>query len=236
MAARSDHCELARDRGQERALFDAALIELCAEDGFAQVTVAALCRRAHLDPPAFDRHYADLEDCFCQMLESERDRFFAYLDLAVAGRSRWVDRLRAVAYALLLYLRADPGRTRVLTVELYRVGERATRIWSETIARRLFDLIDEGRQELADPDSLSRATAEAVGGGIFASIYGAVGSDPSLPSDSKIVPGMMYAAVLPYLGAAAAAAELEVPSPTDFPPPPALQLGGLLSAPSGDAP
>lgn len=141
----------------------------------------------------------------------ERDRFFAYLDRALVGRPRWVDRLRAVAYVLLRYLRADPGRTRVLTVELYRAGERATRIWSETIARRLFDLIDEGRQELADPESLSRATAEAVGGGIFASIYGAVGSDASLPAESKIVPEMMYAAVLPYLGASPAPHSADAP-------------------------
>jgi AcrR family transcriptional regulator len=204
---------------EQRAQVDRALIDLCFESGFTGLSVEALCRRAGLDRTAFDRQYTDLEDCFCQMLESERDRFFAYLDRALIGQQRWVDRLRAVAYALLRYLRADERRTHVLTIELYRVGERATLIWSETIAKRLFGLIDEGRFELADPDSLTVTTAVSVGGGIFNQLYPAVGRGSSLPAESEIVPQMMYAAVLPYLGAAAAARELSIPPPPEVAPP-----------------
>jgi AcrR family transcriptional regulator len=208
-----------RPDSEQRAQVDRALIDLCFESGFTELSVEAVCQRAGVDRAAFDRQYDDLEDCFCQMLESERDRFFAYLDRAMIGQERWVDRLRAVAYALLRYLRADERRTHVLTIELYRVGDRATLIWSETIAKRLFALIDEGRSELPDPESLTATTAVSVGGGIFNQLYTAIGRGSSLPAESEIVPQMMYAAVLPYLGAAAAARELDVPPPPRVTPP-----------------
>jgi hypothetical protein len=39
-----------------------ALIELCAERGFAQISVEGLCRRAAVERGDFERDYADLED------------------------------------------------------------------------------------------------------------------------------------------------------------------------------
>lgn len=78
--------------------------------------------------------------------------------------------------------------------------------------QRLFDLIDEGRSERADPDSLSRATAVAIGGGILARIYAAV-EGGTLELGEETVPQLMYAAVLPYLGPEAAQRELDIRPP-----------------------
>lgn len=209
----------ARIRASERERIGKALIDLCFERGFAQVTAEGLCARAEVDRPVFDAQYADLEDCFCQTLEAERDDFFAYLDRTVAltGSERWADRVRAVAYGLLHYLRADRARTHFLTVELNQAGERATLIWTETILKPLVDLIDEGRREPGAPTSLTRATAEQVGGGIFAQIYAATGGGERHLPDPPIVPELMYAVVLPYLGSVAAAEELTAPPPSDLP-------------------
>ena len=76
----------------------------------------------------------------------------------------------------------------------------------------LFEFIDLGRTELEDPDSLTRATAEAVGGAIFSRIRSEVecGDTATLPG---LLPKMMYTAVLPYLGPEVAAEELEIPPP-----------------------
>lgn len=219
MASHPQQRAHARIGASERERVRSALIGLSFKRGFAQVTVDDLCERAEVDRPVFAAQYADLEDCFCQTLEAERDDFFAYLDraVAVAGAERWADRVRAVAYGLLRYLRADRARTHFLTVELNRAGERATLIWTETILKPLFDLIDEGRCEPGAPASLTRATAEQVGGGIFAQIYAATGGgEPHLP-DAPIVPELMYAVVLPYLGPEAAAEELKAPPPPEVP-------------------
>jgi hypothetical protein len=79
--------------------------------------------------------------------------------------------------------------------------------------QEMFDLIDEGRQLLRDPESLSRATAEEVGGGIFSRILLATKDGNDIPPESQIVPELMFFAVLPYVGAAVAREEYEIPPP-----------------------
>jgi AcrR family transcriptional regulator len=60
-------------------------------------------------------------------------------------------------------------------------------------------------------EAISRATAEAIGGGIFGQIYAAVDAGAPLRADG--IPRLMHAAVLPYLDERAAAAELDLPVP-----------------------
>lgn len=189
-----------------------ALIDLCFERGFAQVTVTDLCRRAGIDRAEFDRHYADLDECFFEAYEVEVCRFTRLMAAARACPGSWRDRLRATAYALLSFLRDDERVTNFVAVEVRAASERAQLLFGQGI-EPLFDLIDEGRDEPGASSSLTRSTAEQVGGGIFHQIYGAVGQGQSLAPGSRIVPEMMYAAVLPYLGPAAAAEELRIPPP-----------------------
>lgn len=198
--------------GDER--FRRAMADLCFEVGYPQLTLPMLLERAELGEEDFNRRFDDLEDCFCQTLEAHRDDFFAYLDraMALAEPESWADRLRAVAYGLLRFLQADPVRTHFLTVELGRAGERATLIWTETIVKPLFELIDEGRSARPDSASLTRSTADAVGGGILLKILAAV-ENGDLAEGERAVPQLMYSAVLPYLGPAAAEKELHVPPP-----------------------
>jgi AcrR family transcriptional regulator len=195
---------------EERDRLLRAMLDLSVERGFRNIDLPALLEHAGVDEAAFHRHFGDLEDCFVAKLEEERDEFFRQLHLAVEGKVLWVDRLRSAAYGLLRFLRADPKRRHFLTAELSGAGERATRVWTETIVKPLFDLIDEGRGEGDRPDSQTRATAEAVGGGIFAQINTAAERGTL---DEAAVPKLMYAAVLPYLGADAAAKELTIPPP-----------------------
>ena len=198
--------------GDER--FRRALVDLCFEVGYPQLTLPMLLERAELGEEDFNQCFDDLEDCFCQTLEAHREDFFAYLarTMALAEPESWADRLRAVAYGLLRFLQADPARTHFLTVELGRAGERATLIWTETIVKPLFDLIDEGRGARSDAASLTRSTADAVGGGILLQILAAV-EKGDLEAGERVVPQLMYSAVLPYLGPTEAEKELHAPPP-----------------------
>jgi hypothetical protein len=197
-------------RAEQLARLQPPLLELCFERGLPGLRLEDLLGRAGLGRDELDPNLADLESVFCAVLEVQRDDFFAYLDRALAAPELWVDRLRAVAYGLLRYLRADPLRAHFLTVELQRAGERAARIWTETIVERLFDLIDEGR-ELGGRGG-SRATAEAIGGTVLMRINAAAQSG-DLSGAERLLPEMMYVAVLPYLGPEAAEAELSAPPP-----------------------
>ena len=111
---------------------------------------------------------------------------------------------------LLRFLGEDEKVAHISAIDVRTAGERAQRLFGEAI-ERLFDLIDEGRGESSEPDSISRATAESVGGSIFNQIYVTVGHG-AMPTED-IVPEMMYTAVLPYIGAEAAREELQIPPP-----------------------
>lgn len=207
-------CEPA-DVGAADERFRRAMVDLCFEVGYEKLTLPMLLERAALPEEDFHRCFDDLEDCFCRTLEAHRDGFFADIQRAMelAEPEGWADRLRAVAYGLLRYLQADPVRTHFLTVELSRAGERATLIWTETIVKPLFDLIDEGRTTAgSEAASLTRSTADAVGGGILLQILAAV-EKGNLEEGERVVPQLMYSAVLRYLGPAAAEKELHTPPP-----------------------
>lgn len=188
-----------------------ALLDLCYELDLTAITADLLCERAGIDRAAFDELYGDLDECFYRVYAGELSRYRRQAELARAGLPDWRDRVRATAYALAGFLAEDERVAHFTVVAVRGAGERAQLLIGDAI-EEMFDLLDEGRQELDDPDSMTRATAESVGGGIFNQIFVAAGRG-TLASDAEIVPEMMYAAVLPYLGHEAAAEELRIPPP-----------------------
>jgi AcrR family transcriptional regulator len=184
------------------------MLDLSFECGYRNIDLPALLERAGVDDKAFRRHFADLEDCFCKIYLGIREDFLARLERAVAGGPTWRDRVRAAAYFLLDYFREDERVTQFGIVEIRYAGERAQLLLAE-VTEALFDLLDEGREGNGNA-SRTRATAEAVGGGIFRQISSAVQRGTL---DEQGVPQMMYAAVLPYLGVHAAREELSIPPP-----------------------
>lgn len=201
-----------RDDRDERDRLHGALVDFCFERGFRNVELWALFDRAGLDRAAFDRHFADLEDCFFKVFEAEVDRYRREYAPAAEEFSDWRERVRATVYALFRFLAADRRRAWFVVVDSRVAGER-TRLLSGRLIEELFDLIDEGRAELENPDALSRATAEAVGGGILNQVYAAVARPTRLPDEEELVPELMYCVVLPYAGLDAALEELYVPPP-----------------------
>ena len=208
----------------ERARVHDALIDLCFERGYRQIDLPALLRRAEVDERAFHRHFADLEDCFCAVYIEARDDLFDRVRGAIAGRPTWRDRIRATAYAFLRFLREDPRVAHLSVVEVRSAGERPQLLFAQA-AEFLFDLIDEGREERDGPGTISRVTAVSIGGGIFNEIFTAVAH--GAPLDEHVIPQLMYAAVLPYLGPEAALEELSIP------PPPAPVAGARLRGSPG---
>jgi hypothetical protein len=68
-------------------------------------------------------------------------------------------------------------------------------------------MVDEGRQELPNPDSLPRATAEGAIGAINKAILDASATGQPARGD-ELLGELMYIAVLPYVGPEAAEEEL----------------------------
>jgi AcrR family transcriptional regulator len=187
-----------------------AILDLCAERGYARVDLPVLLDRAGLDEEAFYRQHHDLDACFAAVLGGIYDEFFSAAQEALVGERGWRDRMRATAYALLRFLRRDERVAHFAAVEAQNV-DAAQGPFLETFDR-LVDLIDEGSAEVGDAVSPSRATALGVGGVVFARIQEAVAKG-ELESGEEEIPELMYAAVFPYVGAEAAAEELRIPPP-----------------------
>jgi AcrR family transcriptional regulator len=198
-------------RPSPRARLHDALLELCFERGFNRVDLAALLARAGVDRAVFAREFADLEACFLAVFRAEVESYRRQTAALPSQSGGWREQVRVRAYSLYRFLCADERRARFIVVDSRAAGER-TLLFAGQLIEELFELIDGGRRELADPDLLTRTTAESIGGGIFNQLYALLGRGALLP-EAEIVPQLMYCIVLPYLGPAAALEELEIPPP-----------------------
>src|ERR1044072_8687881 len=161
--------------------------------------------RAGLDRPAFDRHFRGKYDCFLSAWQDLNEQCLETMVRAYESCDEWPDRLRAVAYQVIEGLSNDPCRAS-FGVEVLAAGD-AARARRDMTMRVIASLIDAGRQEMDDPESVPHTTAEALAGSAYGQIYSRVvrGDVEELPD---LVPQLMSAAVMPYLGIEAAMAEL----------------------------
>jgi AcrR family transcriptional regulator len=196
-----------RDRtgSSERAQIVAALIEIAAERGYGETTIELVLDRAGLDRHAFDRHFRGKYDCFLSAWQDLNEECLETMVRAYESREEWTDRLRAVAYEVIEGLRHDPSRAS-FGVEVLAAGD-AARARRDMTMRVIASLIDAGRQQMEDPEAVPHTTAEALAGSAYGQIYSRVvrGDVEGLP---ELVPQLMSAAVMPYLGIEAAMAEL----------------------------
>jgi AcrR family transcriptional regulator len=189
----------------ERDRIVAALIEIAAERGYGETTIESILERAGLDRPAFDRHFRGKYDCFLSAWQELNEECLATMVHAYESRQEWPDRLRAVAHQVIEGLSRDPCRAS-FGVEVLAAGD-AARARRDMTMRVIASLIDAGRQEMDDPEAVPHTTAEALAGSAYGQIYSRVvrGDVDELPD---LVPQLMSAAVMPYLGIEAAISEL----------------------------
>lgn len=188
-----------------------ALPALCRERGFRKLSEVELCRRAGISAEDFHGAYQDREDAFAAVYEEFAQEFIARMLATFDAELEWREQIRAVAHAFLAYLQEDPDRAYLTVVDSFNGGERA-QVVRDSVMSALFGLIDAGRQELDDPDSLTPVTAESVGGAIFLRMRKAVEREGT-EGLSALLPELMHMTVLPYLGPEAAAEELAAPPP-----------------------
>lgn len=205
--------ELGHERVTEiqRARLLAAMIDVCAEHGAAEVTVAHVVERAGVSRRTFYEIYSDREECFLEALDESIARASRYALDGYDETGRWIDRMRGVLTALLAFLDAEHATGRLLIVESLAAGDSALSRRRAAV-ERMIAFVDEANAELKADKRAPSLTAEGVVGGVLSILHarllgGAPGSFLELrgPLASMIV--------LPYLGSAAARKELSRPVP-----------------------
>ena len=118
---------------------------------------------------------------------------------AYEGPDSWHDRIWAAGWAAMKYFREDPVRARFLMVEVNGAGISA-QAHRDRLMQRLADLLDAGRDELENPGSVSRCTAEVAAGAIYGTILTKIEAG-WIDRGEEFLPELVYMAVMPYLGA-----------------------------------
>jgi AcrR family transcriptional regulator len=200
--------------GAERARIVDAVIDVVTEGGGGRLMLASVLKYTGLDEKAFLCHFAGLEDCYLEIANEMNDEFVQRAAAAFASEKEWLGQLRATGYAMLEFIVEEPRRARFMFVGTLCFGERAQLLRDQTVA--LFaELLDQGRGELDDPDMLSRATADAMAGAIYHQLHTHIArgdaDDPAV--FTELSRQLMYTAVRPYIGPAAAMDELRRPWP-----------------------
>jgi len=197
----------------ERNRIAAAMVEVVGRRGFAQTTLEAVLDASGLSEQAFNRHFADLEDCFVKVWDELTLQHAARAAAVYERPGPWRDRMRAVAWETLRFLQEDEDRARFLVLEVLNAGELAQAHRDLVIAGEV-RWVDDGRHELAGPDSVPDSVAGHVVGAINELLIRNTASGELFKGD-QYVRELMYLAVRPYLGHAEALKELSVPAPPE---------------------
>jgi AcrR family transcriptional regulator len=197
----------------ERERLMDALMDCVLADGWSGVDQVAVCEAARLPISAFEQHFSGIPDLYEETYERNYAVFEHLVFDGFEGQA-WRDRLRGAAYAAARYLRDHDREVRFGAIPSSETSELVAASRDRAF-QRLIDLIDAGRQEMDDPDSLGRAVAEGVLGSIYATLVGRMSQGEGTTSAETFVPELMYLAVRPYLGHEVASEELTIPAPRE---------------------
>ena len=201
------------DVSPERERVATAAINLILQRGYDATTVEAILMRAGVSRKEFDHYFRDKEDCVLKVLDGGVERFAATVFGSYKHPGVWRDRLRAAAYAAAGWVRENPRYLRFATLMMDGATDLART--HRDMALQMFTVIlDDGRKELDDPDAISSTTALTVIGSIYQLLLRQISRSATTDTAEDFVPGLMYVAVRPYLGHAAALEELSIPPPT----------------------
>jgi AcrR family transcriptional regulator len=116
------------------------MAEVCAERGYAEVTVAGVAKRAGVSSVTFYKQFADKRDCTLAAHRQLLGRLLEALDQARGEESASEAKSRATIRTALALFAADPPSARLLTVEILAAGSEGAKrhdAMVEAFARRL---------------------------------------------------------------------------------------------------
>ncbi len=189
------------------------MVELVLQRGYGETSVEAVIERAGVRPADFERHFTGKQDCCLQIYLRNNELFDQRVQAAFAAQDSWRDSLRAAGYAIADFFTDHPRRVRFNIAAVLEAGEMIA-AQRDAYLQRLAGLVDAGRYELADPDSVPRSLAVSVVGSVFERLLRDIHrDDDAVVNPRDVVPELMYIAVRPYLGHEVALQELSIPPP-----------------------
>ncbi len=179
--------------------FRQATIDLAIERGYDEFDVPDIVERARASRAEFDARFMGLDDCRDCTYEANIAEFDQSMFGPYMAAPSWREGIRAAIYGAAEYLRHHRRERRYGEIRKIPGGamEMAAR---DRYLQRVVDLIDVGRCELSDPDSISRTTAEGVLGSIYKLVVDRLTEVGEEGMTWDLVDDVMYLAVRRYVG------------------------------------
>jgi AcrR family transcriptional regulator len=184
------------------------MVRVAATKGYEATTVAEVIELAGVSRQSFDELFADKQDCFLEAYDAVIDVLLAHVRSAfeAADGEPWPDRMAAALRGLVELLAAESDIARMAMVEVTAAGDEARERYRAALAR-FTPFLEEGRAFSGRGDELPADTARFAIGGAASMIFDEIraGRGPEL---ERILPELVFAVVMPYLGPEAAESEM----------------------------
>lgn len=185
-----------------------AMLRVAAADGYAMATLSDVIETAEVPEAAFDEMFESKQACFLEAYDAAIDVLMAHVlaSFEAASERPWPERIAAMLQALVELLATEADIARMAMVEVTAAGDSA-RARYQAALERFTPLLEEGRAYSGQGDELPADTARFAIGGATSMIFDEfrAGRGPEL---ERILPDLIFAALMPYLGSEAAEKEM----------------------------
>lgn len=197
----------------QRSRLLAAAAAAVDEEGYARTTVARITARARVSRRTFYELFDDREACLDALIEDVVATIEGEIARANLDGLIWRERVRGGLVAILSFFDREPALARVCVVQSLRGGPTVLKR-RERILARLASVLDEGRSErTAKGGGVTELTAEGLIGAALAIVHTRLQRGQASAPLTSLTGELMSMIVLPYLGAAAARREQNLPVP-----------------------
>lgn len=185
-----------------------AMIRVAAAKGYEATTVTDVIEVAGVSRATFFEMFEDKQACFLEAYDAVIDVLIAHVTSAfeAAEGEPWPDRIAAGLGAMVELLAAEADIARMAMVEVTAAGDDARERYRAALAR-FTPFLEEGRAYSGQGGELPPDTARFAIGGATSMIFDEIraGRGPEL---ERILPDLVFAVLMPYLGPEAAEDEM----------------------------
>lgn len=185
-----------------------AMVRMAAAKGYEATTVADVIEYAEVSRDAFDEMFESKEACFLEAYEAVFDVLIAHVTAAfeAASDEPWPEQIAAGLGALVELLAMEADIARMAMVEVTAAGDDARERY-RAMFTRFTPFLEQGRTYSGQGEELPADTARFAVGGATSMIFDEVraGRGPEL---KRILPDLVFAVLMPYLGPEAAEDEM----------------------------
>lgn len=184
-----------------------AMVRVAATKGYEATTVTDVIEMAGVSRTTFHEMFESKDACFMEAFDAVNDILVTHVTTAFeeAG-GPWPDRIVVAMRALVELLSTEPEVARMTLIEVIAAGELGRERYRAALDR-FGPMLEEGRAYATEGDRLPPDTARFAVGGATSLVFDEIRAGRGEELE-RILPDLVFAVLMPYLGPEAAEVEM----------------------------